>query len=59
MAKKTEQVVTLRVPKGLPDEIRAVTGLAFSTVLRHLAITFLNAEKAKLARKAEEQDNVG
>ena len=41
-------VVSIRVPAGLPDELRQLTGIPFSTLMRFQAITLLNNERRRL-----------
>lgn len=47
MAKKADQVISIRVPQGLPDELRTYTNVPFSTLMRHMAVTLLNNERKK------------
>jgi hypothetical protein len=49
MPKKADQVVSIRVPSGVPEELRAFTGMAFSTLMRHMAVTLLARKKAEHA----------
>jgi len=45
--KRAEQVVTIRVPAGLPEELRTLTGLPFATLARHVLVTLLNNERRR------------
>lgn len=55
MAKKPSdaaEVVAIRVPTGLPAELRQLTGMPFSTLMRYAAVTMLNNERKRLKAAA-------
>lgn len=44
---RADTTVTIRVPAGLPDEIRELTGVPFSTIMRRLALSFRDSERRR------------
>jgi len=42
-----DQCVTVRLPQGVADELRARTGRPISTLLRLMAVELLNRERSK------------
>lgn len=47
---KTE-LVSIRVPKGLPQELRQITGLPFNRIASTILTHFLNNERRKIAEE--------
>lgn len=50
---KAGETVSIRIPKGVADELRAVSGVSLSTLARHMLIQFLNTKKAQMAKAGE------
>lgn len=44
---KADETVTVRVPKGVPDRLRAATGQKFSTLVRWTIMALLDKYEAE------------
>lgn len=54
MARETaDETVTVRLPPGLADKIRALTGQPFSTVVRWMCVQLVERKTAELNAKEE------
>lgn len=51
---KADQLVSIRVPAGLPNELRALYGMPFSKLMRQAALQLKNK-----AIEAEQNKNTG
>lgn len=61
MSKKADRIVTIRVPEGLPEELRQLAGVPFSTYARSLLINGRNDLRRKRSNPVpttEESTNV-
>lgn len=46
------RTISIRVPEGLPEELRAATGLPFGTLVRFTMVAYL--ERLRIERKLKE-----
>ena len=55
MSEGAGRTVSVRVPPGLPEEIKAATGLPFSTFVRHIIVAMRDRYRAERRSKAAAQ----
>lgn len=49
---KAGRTISIRVPDGVPEELRAATGLPFGTLVRYTMIAYL--QRLRIERKLKE-----
>lgn len=52
---KADQVISIRVPRGLPEELKQLTGVPFGTLARHVLITVRNNERRKRQQQQQQE----
>lgn len=52
---KADQIVTVRLPRGVADRLRAVTGVPISTLVRTVLVKLLASEEAKIRAGGQSQ----
>lgn len=53
-----DETVTVRVPKGTADKVRAATGQPFSTVVRWMVTQLLERKAAEMNVKETQRESV-
>ena len=57
MSRPAYKTYSVRVQEGLPEKLRVVTGVPFSTLIRHIATIYLQREMAAM-QKAQRTDRL-
>ena len=52
---KADQIITVRLPRGVADRLRAVTGVPISTLVRTVLVKLLASEEAKIRAGGQPQ----
>jgi hypothetical protein len=55
----TEEVISVRMPKGAADELRAATGQPFSRLARWVLMALLEKKRAELRAATPRQEGLG
>lgn len=48
MSRKADEIVSIRLPRGMADEIRTLTQVPLSTLGRQLLMSFLTSRKRQM-----------